>query len=135
MSFTIKVRSAGGPMLAEYMCPEHGRFELVVPRGENGDPPGTHPCVFAIGADGSRDGDLVTWTEVPCGMTADHVISAPAVHTQFVVSATQGKSAPKPHRDAMDTRLIAEGRKNEYKRQRKEVREAARKRRVMELLK
>jgi hypothetical protein len=62
--------------------------------------------------------------------------SAPAVHTQFVVSATQGKSAPKPHETALDTRPLGEGQKfHDWKRDRKKIWEEKRKKRVMELLK
>lgn len=65
---------------------------------------------------------------------APWTISAPAVHTQFVVSATQGKSASKPHKDAMDTRMLAEGRRNDFRKQRKAVREKRRQERLKALL-
>ncbi len=71
----------------------------------------------------------------PCGHPSPFRISMPAVHTQFVVSATQGKSAPKPHREAMDTRPLAEGRKNEWRKHRKKLKEERRHQRVKEYLK
>lgn len=124
MTFTIKHRGAGGLMVAEYLCPVHGRFELLVNRDDEGDPPDAVRC--------NRYDELLNDL---CTKEAEYAISAPSVHTQFVISATQGKSAAKPHRDAMDTRMLTEGRKKEFRQQRKAVREAARKRRVMELLK
>jgi hypothetical protein len=40
MTFTIRIRTLpGAPMLCEYECPVHGRFELLVERDANGDPP------------------------------------------------------------------------------------------------
>jgi hypothetical protein len=128
MAFTIKTRGTrSGFALAEYMCPDHGRVEALVERDDKGDPPNTCKCPRVIGV--RKNGQ-----EVTCGLTAEWTISAPSVHTQFVVSATQGKSATKPHEYSMDTRLIAEGRKNEFRRQRKKVREELRHRRVKALL-
>jgi hypothetical protein len=120
MTFTIKTRRAGGLTLAEYECPEHGRFEALVERDATGDPPGDVLC-------GSHTG-------IFCGRLSPWRISAPAVHTMFVVSATQGKSAPKPHAEAMDTRPLAEGRKNDWRKQRKKLKEERRQKRVKELL-
>lgn len=129
MTFIIKVSGDSERLIShDYLCEVHGRFEQLVPQA---DPPDTVPCPFEIDCDHAGENHACV-----CGATAWwSPSSAPAVHTQFVVSATQGKSAPKPHRDAMDTRMIAEGRKNDYRAQRKQVREDARKRRVMELLK
>jgi len=124
MAFVIKVRGGTGLVLAEYLCPEHGRFELLVERDVNGDPPAEQPCpVIAPPA------DAVCWESSPW------TISAPAVHTQFVVTASKGKSAPKPHPYSMDTRMLAEGRRNDFRTQRKKIREELRHKRVKELLK
>lgn len=126
MTFIVKTRGAGGFVVADYRCPHHGVFEATVQRTDSGDAPDTQECPVVVADDG-----ITEYCEEPSPWT----ISAPRVHTQFVISATQGKSAPKPHRDAMDTRLIAEGRKNEYRAQRKKLKEERRHRRVMELLK
>lgn len=114
MSFTIRIRGANsGPITHEYLCEEHGRFDATV---ERASAPDAVPCP-------------------ECGVASPwSPSSAPAVHTQFVVSATQGRSAPKPHPDAMDTRMLAEGRKNDYRKQRKAVREKLRHERVKALL-
>lgn len=109
--FTIKTSGAPGLTLRDYRCDEHGLSEHLVDR----------PAP-----------EMVACPD--CGEPAELTISAPAVHVQFVVTASHGKNDPKPHRDAMDTRMIAEGRKNDFRKQRKELREQHRKARVMELL-
>jgi hypothetical protein len=139
MTFTIKVRGGAGPMLAEYECPVHGRFAELVTREANGDPPATARCpqTETVGVGQVRAGRMVTsQVEQRCGQGrwSPWRISAPAVHTQFVISATQGKSSSKPHPEAMDTRMLAEGRKNDFRRQRKKLREERRHKRVKELL-
>lgn len=45
MAFTIKNRTLpGSPMLVDYECACGERFELLVERDEQGDPPDHHPC-------------------------------------------------------------------------------------------
>ncbi len=128
VTWKVKVRAAGGLMLAEYACPDHGRIAELVERDEQGDPPGTRHCSAVIGWTSDAD-------EVRCGHIAEYAISAPAVHTQFVVSATQGKSAPKPHRMSMDTRPLGEGQHfNAWKKERKKLWEEKRHERVKRLL-
>lgn len=131
MTFTIKVRtSPGALMTADYECPVHGRFEALVERDRNGDPPAQldqHALALDLETAAGR------WSAT-CHEVSHWRISSAPVHTQFVVSATQGKSAPKPHPKAMDTRMLAEGRKNEFRRQRKKIREEERHQRVKELL-
>lgn len=159
MTFIIKTRGAGGLIVADYRCPEHGVFEATVERTESGDAPDEQPCpeMVTLGgatsnppAPGSADYQerLAKWirsgsrsgyagVKAPCvhGRKSPWTISAPRVHTQFVVTASQGKSAPKPHRDAMDTRMLAEGRKKDFRQQRQQVREGLRQKRVSEMLK
>jgi hypothetical protein len=69
-----------------------------------------------------------------CGIASPWRISCPPVHTQFVISASQGKSASKPHAKSMDTRLIAEGQKNKFRAQRRKIRDEERHQRVKRLL-
>lgn len=121
MTWTLKVRTSPGALItADYECPEHGRFEALVSRDDEGNPPADELC-------GSHTG-------IFCGRRSPWRVSCPPVHTQFVVSATQGKSAPKPNADALDTRPLAEGRKNEWRAQRKKLREERRHARVKEYL-
>ncbi len=117
--FTIKVRG-GGLVLREYRCPDHGVFEEMVP-SETGD---WYRCRKE-----TPDGECLNWGE-RC------FTSAPAVHTQFVVSGSQGKNDAKPHQLSMDTRPLAEGMPlKDWKAQRKTMWEGQRQKRVMELLK
>jgi hypothetical protein len=125
MTFTIKVRTSPGSLItADYDCPVHGRFEVRAPRDDQGDPPATQPCPAR-----SR-----RFSSLPCGLASYWRPGAPAVHTQFVVTASRGPAEAKPHPEAMDTRPLAEGRKNEFRRARKKLREERRHKRVKELL-
>lgn len=137
MTFTIKVRTAPGALMtADYECPVHGRFETVVPRDANGDPPAVARCLvpcrvsgISCGGTGPDNGHNTL-----CRTSSPWRISCPPIHTQFVVSASQGKSAPKPHAKTMDTRLLAEGQKNKFRSQRKKIRDEERHQRVKALL-
>lgn len=64
-----------------------------------------------------------------CGLQSPRCFtSAPAVHTQFVVSASQGKSDPRPHHRSMDVMPLGEGQKySEWKKERKKVWDEVRK--------
>lgn len=125
MTFTMKIRtSPGAPMTADYFCPNHGPFEALVAREVNGDPPEVAQCPR----------NSTRFPRQPCPAISYWRPSAPAVHTQFVVSAHQGKADPKPHRESNDTRPLAEGRRNDYRRARKKLREERRHARVKELL-
>lgn len=123
MTWAIKHTPRGGPMIADYECPVHGRFEAVVARDENGDPPTEIVCA-----------EKSACSDGACDLPSPWRISAPAIHTQFVVSATQGKPDTKPHPNAMDTRPLAEGRKNEWRKNRKKQREERRHQRLKEYL-
>ena len=121
MSFTIKHRGARGLVMAEYRCHHHGVIERLVQRDSNGDPPGFVVC-------------QIEGVNAQCCI-AEWTISAPAVHTAFVVTASRGKSDPKPHAKAMDTRPLAEGQKySEWHKERKKIREEERHQRVRRLL-
>lgn len=111
-AFTIRLRGAPSCYVArEYRCESHGTFsELSSPESE------AAPCP-------------------ECGASAPRGVSAPAVHTQFVVTASQGRSAPKPHARSMDTRPLAEGQTyTSWRKERKKWREEDRHKRVKALL-
>ncbi|MGE5803956.1 MAG: hypothetical protein ACM358_17055 [Gemmatimonadota bacterium] len=130
MTWTVKIRSSPGALMAsDYECPVHGRFTATVARDDKGDPPAAVHCQAP--ADFIMEGDRAG----RCGELSPWRISMPAVHTQFVVSASQGKPAPKPHREALDTRPLAEGRKKEWRLHRKKLKEERRHQRVKEYLK
>lgn len=140
MTFEIKVRGSGGLLMAEYRCPVDGVFEVLVERDANGDPPAQVTCATVV-HDGHLDPPCCApdapceWHGVACGLASPWTISAPPVHTQFVVTATHGRNAEKPHREALDTRPLAEGRKKEWRINRQKLREERRHKRVKELLK
>ena len=143
MPFTIRVRGAGGPMLAEYRCPMHGVFEALVTRDTNGDPPSVMPCpdlieTHHVCGDHCAHPPFGPFDEVHeyhgCEIASPWTISCPAVHTQFLVSASRGRNDAKPHAKSMDTRMLAEGRKNDFRKQRKAIREQERHEKVKRLL-
>ncbi len=128
MTFTVKVRGGAGLLMAEYLCPVHGRFEQLVDRDANGDPPSSLPCPAAV--DFVIEGDLAG----VCRAAAPWTISSGAVHTQFVVTASHGRNDPKPHPKAMDTRMLAEGRRKDFRLQRRKIREEERHARLKRFL-
>jgi hypothetical protein len=60
MTYVVKVRGAGGLVVAEYECPAHGRFEVTVQREANGDPP-EHACCSFVDANGRWCDRLSPW--------------------------------------------------------------------------
>lgn len=127
MTWTLKIRSSPGALMAsEYECPRHGRFTATVARDDKGDPPDEVLCAVEI-----HDGNFGPF---PCCLASPFRISMPAVHTQFVVSASQGKAAPKPHPNAMDTRPLAEGRRKKWREDRRKIRREYRHQRLKEYL-
>jgi len=115
MTFTIRVRGATSGMIEhEYLCSVHGRFIANVSRA---DSPDVIPCKLDPFCR-----EQAWWS--PSG--------APAVHTQFVVSATQGKWEPKPHRLAMD--LQPDESRTAWKKRRREMWDQERKARVMKMV-
>lgn len=130
MTFIVKTRGDRGTMVAEYRCPFHGVFATRVQRDDAGDAPNEQPCPALF------EPDRPDLDGVPCEFPSLWTPSTPAIHTQFVVSATQGKSDPKPHRMSMDTRPLAEGQRfHDWKKERKKLWEEKRHERVKELLK
>lgn len=110
MTWTLKVRGAGGPMLAEYECPAHGRFDATVDRDENGDPPETSECPHepAIQDDvHNAHGSLVFMRR--CRYPAPWVASAVAGRVK-VGEVDKGKVMDYPPANVcLDTRALADG--------------------------
>lgn len=94
MTFTIKVRGEpGGVTIAEYLCePCELRFEAVVHRDTNHDPPAQQPCP-------------------DCDELSGHVLSAPSIQfwSKPLRAVHQGKNNEKPPPWIADTRPLAEG--------------------------
>jgi hypothetical protein len=94
VTFTVKIRTQpGAPMIAEYECPFCGRFEALVTRDANGDPPAEVEC-----------DDL-------CGEFAPLCISAPAIAnlTRAVVPIGYASKSDEKDPRALDTEPLATG--------------------------
>jgi hypothetical protein len=117
MTFVIKIRGARGNIVAEYECPEHGRFAATVQRDDAGDAPSSERCP-------------VIEDETACGLSSEYRISA-VIGRVRAGEVSRGKSAEVPHHLALDTRDLADGMPyNEWKKKRSKVwRDETRKRR------
>lgn len=99
-------------ILADFICPIHGRFEAMVdPDAEFAPCPAPYEPVTVGLPKFLACGEPSPWSPSPI-----------AVHTAFVVSATRGKSDPPPHKLATDTRALGEGQSySEWRAQRKKL--------------
>jgi hypothetical protein len=110
VTFTIKRRGTPGPIAAEFICPDHGRFEAVVARDENGDPPTAAPCEHVTGMVQHRNASDDTFYPVKCGKPAAFAISAPRVKTLWKPTAVvKGKADERPSPLHMDHSAVADG--------------------------
>lgn len=101
MSFKIKIRGAGGLVVAEYRCEACGDFEETLQRDANGDPPDVCPCPG-------------------CGEPAAWTISAPQMQVWSVpcVATVRGGDMTDRPPGMLDTRPLAEGMKmSEWRKQ------------------
>lgn len=89
MTYTVRHRGGSSLVSRDYACPDHGPFDTLVERN-HAEERVPQPCP-------------------ECGAASEQVISAPAVHTQFAVSASRGRNDAKPHHMALSTRALAEG--------------------------
>ena len=85
MTFRVRIRAGGGLVLADYLCPKHGRFEALQARSETD----SAPCPTC--------GASSPWAPTPV---------AGRVKRGEVV---QGKFEPPPNELALDTRALADG--------------------------
>jgi hypothetical protein len=112
----MRVRGRGSFITAEFRCPAHGVFEATCERDERGDPPPSAPCP-------------------ECSRASPWTISAPGVHTKFVISVSRGRNDPKPHHLATDTRSLGEGQSfSDWKKGRRKLFAEERHKRVKRLL-
>lgn len=130
MTFTIKHKRADRPMVAEYTCPEHGKFAREVDRDENGDPPAELPCRVEVERyDGVRR-SLVTY----CGLTSPFTISAPRVGVRRVEAVRGGWEKP-ARKTFLDTRDLGEGQDpDEWRENRAAIRDEDRRQHLKELI-
>lgn len=131
MSFKVTVRGSRMPMVADYECPVHGRFEARVQRDENGDPPATISCL--VDDTHGEDNDEAAETGAdrgeagPCGQLAEYCMSAPLARVRRI-EALRGKSQKPERATWTDTRNVAEGQPvYEWQEDRAKVWEAKRK--------
>lgn len=96
MPWILKHKRSTQPMIAEYLCPVHGRFTLTVDRDANGDPPAQAKCpTNAI--------------EIACGEISAFAISSPGYAKVRNWEVVRGKWE-KPERPTyFDTRELGEG--------------------------
>lgn len=97
--FTLRIRSnPGSEIIADYECPEHGRFTVTVARTETGDPPATLPCNFF------DDEDCMCCARSPWRPSAPG-----AVHVK-AGEMVRGKGGERPaDRYVMNTEKLADG--------------------------
>jgi hypothetical protein len=130
MTFVIKVRGSA-PMVAEYLCPKHGRFDELVDRDANGDPPARRICGAEM-VDEYFPGD----PPALCARVAEFVMSAPIGRVKRGEAGVQGKYEPPPHSGYMDTRALGEGQSlDEWRADRAKVRQEQRIREITEVMK
>lgn len=98
MTWTIKQRPhVGGLIVADYECPEHGRFEATMLRDANGDPPVTAACPLRWDGDG-------------CCAISPWRPTAPQLKRDSVPCYAEVRGGDTERRPGMlDTRALAEG--------------------------
>ncbi len=112
MSYTVKVRTLpGSPMMAEYLCPVHGRFEQLVERDANGDPPASVRCPEPASLQHPPVGPVTGATCGVCGRESSLVISAPSIKFWSRDPVPVGYASKSDEKDPrmLDTEPLATG--------------------------
>lgn len=91
MPWILKHKRSTQPMVAEYLCPVHGRFELTVERDVNGDPPAQAFC------------------PTTCGRASPFAISNPGYAKVRAVEAVRGGYEKPAFETWTDTTALGEG--------------------------
>lgn len=113
MTFTIRTRGVPSqPKVAEYLCPVHGRFEMLT-----ADPPDEAPCPAIVEEQRAHcywtddDGTPHCYYEdARCEESSPWVISAPKQKVLSVPCAAVTRGGDTERRPGMlDTRQLAEG--------------------------
>ena len=142
MTFTIKHTRSDRPVVAEYLCPVHGRFAVEVARDANGDPPGEAICPARELSYVSDEGRYIpSITAEPtftrgCGAPSPFAISATGTVRVKNFEVVRG-GWERPERPTyFDTRKLGEGQPlEEFRAERRKVWEEHRWRENKELLK
>lgn len=138
MTWTIKHTRSDRPVVAEYLCPVHGRFTLEVARDANGDPPAEAKCPEWVDSPHycedppCMDCGVNGWT---CEELSPFAISAPGTCRVKHFEVVRGKWE-KPERSTyFDTRKLGEGQPlEEFRAERAKVWEEHRRNENKELL-
>lgn len=135
MTFTIKHKRADRPMVAEYLCPEHGKFALEVDRDGSGDPPGTRPCPRqGMELANPADDDAHFEAHARCGIDAHYCVSAPRVGVRRVEAVRGGWQKPE-RKTWLDTRNLGEGQElDDFRADREKIRDEERRASLKELI-
>lgn len=107
MTWTLKHTRSDRPMVAEYLCPVHGRFTLEVARDANGNPPDEMPCA-AEDREQWPDRHGYHHTE-HCGLTSPFAISRPGYCKVKNVEAVRGGYQKAGRATWTDTTDLGEG--------------------------
>ena len=130
---------------AEYMCPEHGRFEVLVEREANGDAPDGTPCpvdddCWDCGGQPSAPGRAESGCKTcnmlchaPCGRASPWTISAPFGKVK-AWEVRRGKWEKPERKTFLDTRKLGEGQDmEEFRADRRKIWDDQRKAEVMRM--
>lgn len=116
MTWVLKHKRSDRPMIAEYLCPVHGRFELTVERDANGNPPDEAVCpantllVCLACSDESCRGCPGSWRgTVKCSKPSPFAISAPGYCKVKNVEAVRGGYEKAERPTWTDTTNLGEG--------------------------
>lgn len=119
MTWILKSTRSDRPVVAEYLCPVHGRFALEVARLDNGDPPAEATCpALGLGHPLYRPrpedsaGDLRRAQrrgEWRCGAASPFAISAPGAVRVKNFEVVRGKWERPERPTYFDTRKLGEG--------------------------
>ena len=112
-------------LMAEYICPIHGRFDALVERDANGEAPDVVECRETVMVDAASITDLympgTAEMPFPCGEPSHWAISAPLGRVK-IGEVSQGKVAKAERHTWLDTEQLADrGAWKEWKKKRTEM--------------
>lgn len=129
MTFIIRHRGdSTRPILCTYMCPEHGEFDAMVERDENGEAPDVITCDALDPLPGDEAESVMccldaTWTPSPISCRVRRV------------EVVRGNYEKPERHTYLDTRKLGEGQDPaEFQAERKKIWTEERRKRVKELL-
>lgn len=116
MPWILKHKRSTQPMVAEFLCPVHGRFERLVDRDMNGDPPAAAECPHRIETRPAEQFALMTCGEgteearwLGCHEVSPFCISNPGYAKVKAVEAVRGSYQKAERPTWTDTTNLGEG--------------------------